>query len=293
MNRKLIIAALALTASPLAIAGQSGTAKTPAAQTFSNTVDANGLKNVELEVKVGKIRITTAAADKVAIKTQATAGEDMHFIFDWTTGKSANALPPGLHLVTRRDGDTLMVSLESDATSAKQENTVEPATADQGSRGLVNINVHGDHSVGWKSIWTVTLPARLALHLKVGVGKATVLGIAGGLDAKIGVGKLDAGLKQGPLEANVGVGDISAEVMNADYGDVHLSAGVGHVEFYVNGQQNMTGFEQHLTASSQKLTGDGKTPYTLKAGVGHIKLKLGVKTLKDPDADSMDSDAKH
>ena len=284
MNRKLIIAALVLTLSPLAVAGQAGTTKAPTEQTFSNTLDATGLKNVELEVKVGQVRITSGPADKVTIKTAATAGQNMHFIFDWTTGKSGNALPPGLHLVIRREGDTLMVSLESDATSTKNDNAAQPATSVSGGGGLINIHVNGDHTVNWKSNWTVTLPARLALKLKVGVGKVTVLGLAGGLDAKIGVGKLDAGLKQGPVEANVGVGDINADVMDADYGDVHLSAGVGHVEFYVNGQQNTTGFEQHLTASSQKLTGKGKTPYTLKAGVGHIKLQLGVKKIKDPDA---------
>jgi len=284
MYRKLTIAALALTLSPLALAGQAGTTKAPMEQTFSNTQDASGLKNVELEVKVGEIRITTTTADKVAVKTAATAGRNMHFIFDWTTGKSGNALPHGLHLVTRRDGDTLMVSLESDETSAKQDNSAEPGTSGNGGQGVLDFHVNGDHSAGWKSNWTVTLPARLALKLKVGVGKATVLGLAGGLDANIGVGKLDAGLKKGPIEANVGVGDINADVMDADYGHIHLSAGVGHVEFYVNGQQNSTGFEQHLTASSQKLTGEGKTPYVLKAGVGHIRLKLGVKKLKDPDA---------
>lgn len=284
MYRKLTIAALALTLSPLSLASQAGTTKAPVEQTFSNIQDASGLKNVDLEVKIGQIRITAGSADKVAITAAATANRNMHFIFDWTTGKSGNALPRGLHLVTRRDGDTLRVSLESDETSAKQTNTVEPGSSTNGDQGPISIHVDGDHSVGWKSNWTVTLPARLALKLKVGVGKATVLGLSGGLNAKIGVGKLAAGLKNGPIEANVGVGDINADVMDADYGNVHLSAGVGHVEFYVNGQQNTTGFEQHLTASSQKLTGGGKTPYTLKAGVGHIKLQLGVKKLKDPDA---------
>ena len=288
MNRNLIITALALAISPLALAGQAGNTA-PTAQTFSKTVEASGLKTVDLEVKVGKIRITTASADKVAIKAAATtANGNMHFIFDWTTAKSGNALPPGLHLVAHRDGDTLVVSLESGGSSSDNNMTIDnPVT------GNVTVNTDGDSSPGWKSDWMVTVPARLALHLKVGVGKATVRGLAGGLNAKIGVGKLDAGLAKGPLEANVGVGDINADVMDSDYGNVHLSAGVGHVEFYVNGQRNMTGFEQHFTASSQKLAGEGKTPYTLKAGVGHIKLKLGVKKLKRPDADSMNSNENH
>ena len=288
MNRKPIITALALAISPLALAGQAGSTA-PTAQTFSKTVEASGLKTVNLEVKVGKIRITTASADKVAIKAAATtAGENMHFIFNWTTGKSGRALPPGLHLVTHRDGDTLVVSLESGGKSSDNSMTIEnPVT------GNITVDANGESRPGWKSDWMVTLPARLALHLKVGVGEATVRGLAGGLNAKTGVGKLDVGLARGPLEANVGVGDINADVMDSDYGDVDLSAGVGHVEFYVNGQRNTAGFEQHFTASSQKLSGEGKTPYTLKAGVGHIRLKLGVKKLKPSDTNSMNSNANH
>ncbi len=279
MYRKLTIAALALTLSPLAVAAQSGKTEAPTVQTFSNTVSAKGLKNIKLTVKVGKIKITANQDDNVIIKTAATAGEDMHFIFDWTTGKSANALPSGLHLVTHRDGDTLVVSLEIGSHSS--DDNTEVINPLNGS-----VTVNGHSNPGWKSNWTVSLPAQLALNLIVGVGKASVQGLAGGLKAKIGVGKLNVGLKQGPIDANVGVGDINAEVMSADYGAVDLSAGVGHAEFFVNGQQNTQGFEQHFTASSQKLTGEGKTAYSLKAGVGHIKLSLGVKKFSTPDADS-------
>lgn len=280
MYRKLTITVAALALSPLAFAAQSGKAvNAPAVQTFSSAVDANGLKTVKLTVKVGKIKITTNQDDKVMIKTATTAGEDMHFIFDWTTGKSANALPPGLHLVTRRDGDTLVVTLESGDKSSDNSDVLTESP----SNGSVNVNINS-HTPGWKSNWTVSLPARLALKLIVGVGKASVQGLAGGLDAKVGVGKLNVGLTQGPIDANLGVGDINADVMSADYGKTALTAGVGHVEFDVNGQQNTEGFEQHFTASSQKLTGPGKTTYTLKVGVGHIKLRLGVKKIVNPDA---------
>ncbi len=282
MYRKLIIAALTLTLSPLAFAAQPGkTTKAPMEQTFSSALDASGLKNVKFTVKVGKIKITTNEDDKVVIKTATTAGEDMHFIFDWTAGKSANALPPGLHLVTHRDGDTLVVSLESGDKSSDSNNMFPENPAN----GSVHINVN-DHNPGWKSNWTVSLPARLALNLIVGVGKATVQGLAGGLNAKIGVGKLNVGLQQGPLNANVGVGDINADVIDNDYGDVNLTAGVGHIKFDVNGHQNTKGFERHFTAALQKLTGQGKTTYTLKVGVGHINLRLGVKKIVDRDDDN-------
>lgn len=279
MYRKLTIATLALTLAPIAMASQAAH-KAPAVQNFSNTVDAKGLKAVNLEVKAGEVGITTNSSDKIIIKASATAGtENVHFIFNWTTGKSPNALPPGLHLVVHRDNGTLMVSLESDGTSPDATMTINPVT------GSVSVNGNGHSSPGWKSDWTVSLPPRLALDLKVGMGKATVRGLAGGLRAKIGMGELHTWLPQGPIDASVGMGDIKAYVRSSDYGNVDLSAGVGNVEFYVRNQKNSTGFEQHWTASSQKLSGAGKTAYTLKAGMGQIKLNLGDKRTANPDAD--------
>ncbi|HYW75554.1 MAG TPA: hypothetical protein VFA48_02875 [Gammaproteobacteria bacterium] len=277
MYRKPLIAALALTLAPIAMASQAAN-KAPAVQNFSNTVNAKGLKTVNLEVKAGKVNITTNSSDKIIVTVSATsANENIHFIFNWTSGKAPGALPPGLHLLTHRDKDTLVLSLEPTKHSSGNDDTViNPISG--------TIDVNGHSSPGWKSNWTVSLPPRLALDLKVGMGQATVHGLAGGLHAKIGMGQLEAWLPQGPIEANVGMGDIKAYVRSGDYGAVNLTAGMGAVEFYVKGHKNSTGFEQHLTSSIQKLTGSGKTAYAMKAGMGHIKLELGLKKFTEPDA---------
>lgn len=281
MNRIIPISLLALAAAPMALAAQSGSNVTRETKTFSYAVTADGLNTVRLQVKVGKISVNTTPGNKVSITTSATAGESMHFIFDWTNGKAAGKLPSGLHLATHRDGDTLVVSLESNAKSAGGRSSHTNTITENPVTGSVdNINIDGHSSPGWKSDWRVTLPTHLAMHLVVGVGKATVDGIGGGLDAKIGVGKLDTWLPRGPLKADVGVGDIKAYVRDTAYHNVNLSAGVGHVEFYVKGQLNTTGSEQHWTASSQKLEGNGTADYTLKAGVGHVRLKLGANHME-------------
>ncbi|MGH8224798.1 MAG: hypothetical protein ACRER1_01410 [Gammaproteobacteria bacterium] len=288
MNSKFVPALLLLAATPLAFAAQSSANKTDATKIFRATAPATGLTGVKLTAGVGTVHVTTSNTDTVSIKATANPGNHMHFIFDWTTGASANALPADLHLVTRREGSQLVVSLATDAGSAA---SAESANSGHDTNRL-NINGHtyttDDHS-GWKADWTLVLPARLALDLTVGVGKAEISGVGGGVRAKIGVGKLNAQLPQGPMEANVGVGNVKAFIASADYGKVKLTAGVGRVEFDVNGQRNKTGYEKHFTAAEQQVNGGGKTDFTLKAGVGHVDLEIGVKDLPKPnDEDEQD-----
>ncbi len=282
MYCKLATVALLLAASPFAFAAQSSNGNADAAHSFSKTVSAAGLTSIKFDTKVGNIHITAANTDTVSIKATAVPSDHMHFIFDWTIGPSANELPAGLHLVARREGTQLVISLATGAGS-----TAAAASADNG-HDTMNINIDG-HS-NWKTNWTLTLPARLALDLTVGVGKAEVVGLAGGLRANIGVGKLDLQLPQGPVDASVGVGNIKTAITSADYGKVNLTAGVGRIEFDINGRTNGTGYEKHFTSAKQQVNGPGKTDYTLKAGVGHVYLYLGVKNMpKSNDENAQDN----
>ncbi len=268
MNSKFIPALLLLAASPLAFAAQPSGNTGDMTRTFSKTIPAVGLTGVKLTAQVGTIRVVTANTDTVNIKAVAESGSHMHFIFDWTTGSSTTKIPTDLHLVTRREGTQLVVSLATNASTAG-------STASENNTTSFNI---GSNS-GWKTDWTLVLPARLALDLTVGVGKAKVTGVKGGLQAHIGVGKLRAQLPQGPVNATIGVGNIKIFITRADYGKVKLTAGVGDVEFDVNGHTSDTGYKKNFTAADQQVSGRGKTDYMLKSGVGHVDLELGVKNL--------------
>ncbi len=277
MNSKLVPALLLLAASPLAFAAQPSGNTGDVTRTFSKTIPAAGLTGVKLTARVGTIRITTTNTDTVSVKTVAEAGNHMHFIFDWTTGSSTSRMPADLHLVTRREGTRLIVSLATSANPTTTSASPAGSTASENDTTSYNINIGS--SSGWKADWTLVLPARLALDLTIGVGRAKVTGVKGGLQAQIGVGKLHAQLPQGPVTAAVGVGNIKIFITNADYGKVKLTAGVGDVKFGVGGHPNDSGYEKHFTAADQQVSGRGKTDYTLKAGVGHVDLKLGVKNL--------------
>ncbi len=286
MHSKLVPALLLLAASPLALAAQPSGNTGNVTRTFNKTIPTVGLTGVKLIAQVGTIHITTANTDTVSVKAVAEAGNHMHFIFDWTTGSSANRIPADLHLVTRREGTQLVVSLATSASPAGS--TASPATTGASPAGSTasendttsyNFSINIGSNSGWKTDWTLVLPARLALDLTLGVGKAKVTGVKGGLQARIGVGKLRAQLPQGPVNAVVGVGNIKIFITHADYGKVKLAAGVGDVKFDVDGHPNDTGYKKQFTAADQQVSGHGKTNYTLKAGVGHVDLKLGVKNL--------------
>ncbi len=246
---------------------------------FSNTTaSAAGLTGVKLTAGVGSIHILRR---RVRIPWhQGRRGTErqhaLHLRLDHRTLRQL--LPAGLHLVTRREGSQLVVSLATGAGSA-----ASASSADSGhKKTTIDVSGHtyttGDNP-GWKANWTLVLPVRLALDLTVGVGKAQITGVGGGLRARIGVGKLTAQLPRGPVDANVGVGDVKAFITGADYGTVKLTAGVGHVEFDVNGQRNKTGYTSHFTSAEQQVNGSGKTGYSLKSGVGHVDLEIGVKDL--------------
>ncbi|MGH8273672.1 MAG: hypothetical protein ACRES9_05365 [Gammaproteobacteria bacterium] len=285
------LAALPFVLFALATNAVAAEASAAASQNFAATVPAAGLKKVKLDVSVGAAKITTGDTNAVKVRVRAERGNNAHFIFKWTSGnESANGLPADLHLVTRREGATLVLCLasaqEHNCAAAARSATSAQHAASSSSNSVVvtpfgSFDNNGNHH-GWKTDWTLVIPARLALRLKLGVGDATVSGIAGGLDAEIGVGHLDARLPQGPAKANVGVGHIEAAIGSSDYGPVDLSAGVGHVGFEVNGEEISKGVQKHFTSASQKVSGTGKTAYTLESGVGHVELKLGVKSLSKP-----------
>lgn len=283
MDRKTLIGAVFVGAS-LALAIQAPAATQTIRRTFSKTTPAAGIKTLKLDVKVGTVNVTTSKTDNVGINVSATPRDSMHFIFDWSSGNGPpNQLPAGMHLVAQRQGDTLVVSMESGA-SGKSGSSAATTSSDNWNVGSVHIHTDGSGDNNWKGDWTITVPARLALDLKVGVGDLKIHGTAGGLRADVGMGKLAAELAKGPIRANVGMGSLTARVLDDDYGTVSLSAGVGTVAFKIHGKQDEAGYQKEFTSAKQEVNGPGKTSYKLQSGLGSVELDIGVKKLHNLDS---------
>lgn len=244
---------------------QVDSGSTGAAFALSGTVAVPAkVSNLDLQLRVGQLHVRTADTDHIQVKVRAVqGGPEGHFIFQWTTGKSngsqeAGGLPKDLHLVTEHHGDTvtLCVRAEKGAQACRHS-------------GAESIN-------GWKADWQLVVPARMHLALDGGVISGKIRGVAGGVKANVGVGSLDLVLPNGPVTARVGVGKLDVRVKSREYGQVHLATGVGDTSFHVGGRRIKAGYHHEFTSSNQDTTGSGSTDYDLKAGTGHVSLKLGA-----------------
>jgi hypothetical protein len=179
---------------------------------------AAGIQSVELQVGVGDVSITADPADVVAAHVEVSPKRS-HL---W--GSSSSDLD-SLEISGEMRGDTLVLRLKP-------------------SPG---------HDVEFGEDWTVRLPARLALRLKVGVGDVRVVDMAGDVVTK------------------VGVGDVRLEGTYDSFGDIHSSCGVGDATLRTPaGRNEGEGFIAHTL----KATGPGKAEIRIEAGVGDVTIHL-------------------
>ncbi len=238
-----------------AVPEAEGTVAGPA-HLVTASVPARGTKSLHLTVRVGSLRVTTGNTNTVKVRVQAVEGSSGHFIFTWRTHTGKPELPANLRLLMHRSGNTLQLCLGTDSCSGSE--------------------THVESVNGWAAHWDVVVPKRFHVKVDAGVVDARILGIRGGLDANIGVGKLEATLPSGPVSAKIGVGKLDVAVASPDYGAVDLATGVGDASFWVKGRKITDGFHREFTSSSQHTAGKGTTSYELKAGTGHVVLRLGT-----------------
>jgi len=119
--------------------------------------------------------------------------------------------------------------------------------------------------------WTLTLPANLAVAVKVGVGDVVIRQVAGAIRVEVGVGDVRVQELQGQLDAETGVGDIEVRGSWEAVGAVALETGVGDVRLLAP-QRRERG--EGLVSKSLQLQGPGPHPLKATTGVGDITVRL-------------------
>ena len=110
---------------------------------------------------------------------------------------------------------------------------------------------HDDHD--FVEYWTVYVPAAFAAEIKLGVGDATVLDVAG------------------DVKAELGVGDVKVEGLHASFGSVRASCGVGDASLRTPaGREEGEGFIAHNLSAK----GPGKAEIRAEVGVGDVTIRL-------------------
>ncbi len=119
--------------------------------------------------------------------------------------------------------------------------------------------------------WTITLPARLAVDLELGVGDVEIRGVGGGVDIEAGVGDLLLKASSGDLRVDLGVGDATITAPADQYGSAVCSAGVGDARLKVQGKRIASdGFVGH----EARWSGDGEFKVRVELGVGEGRVTL-------------------
>jgi hypothetical protein len=123
----------------------------------------------------------------------------------------------------------------------------------RGSTLVLRLNPEQRHDLELGEDWTVRLPARLAVRVKLGVGDLTVLDLTG------------------EVRAEVGVGDVKIDGTYDSFGDIHASCGVGDATLRTPaGRNEGDGFIAHTLRAS----GPGKSDIDVSAGVGDVTIRL-------------------
>jgi hypothetical protein len=245
MNRKIISLSGALVAAmlavPLCALAQDLDAK-PRPREIEKTFPAAKLQSLRVDAHVGDIELTAGADDKVVLKLRIEAKQKSSGLFRRERWGDPNAV----ELVAEESGDMLRLDLREKESDGRDD---------------------------LFESWTISAPARLAVRLRVQVGKIDVVGIAGGSELRVGVGDINARLAGGSIEAQTSVGSMQVETTSASVGDVDVSANVGDISVELADGRVRTpkppGAGNHF-----RMDGTGRDRIRLKANVGDARLTI-------------------
>lgn len=236
----------------LALAASAAHAAIPGS--LSADIPAAGLQRLSLTAESGRVVIKTSPDDAVHVQL-VLHQDEMRFlgVFHWVSDDSARDLPAA-KMEQDRKGDTLALSV-----------------------GYPNGATHSDI----KQQWTVSVPARFAVDMRMQAGQGVIDGPAGGVTASLSAGDLEIRVPQGPLHAAVSAGRLHAISDDVKPGAIKVASSFGLAILDFNGKfygpPEKHGFlsELHFWGNSVKQQGGGGDEIELKAFAGLADLRVG------------------
>jgi hypothetical protein len=207
-------------------------------RTLSDTITVDGIERLSVEAGVGDVVLTVADSDTASVEIRLKPRRGGVF----SSMKRGERDVATASLTSETVGQTLYLRIESPEDNPRFE-----------------------------ELWTLAVPAILAMELELGVGEVTISGIAGGLDLELGVVDAIVEVPTGNVKVDIGVGDVTLRGPAAAYGEVRASNGVGDARLTIRGEAvDASGFVGD-TASWQ---GDGPHSVEIQVGVGDSMIKL-------------------
>jgi hypothetical protein len=216
------------------------------AQNLATTIPAAGLTRLVLSALDGTVDLR-AATDPTADELEVRVGVQRANANTWIR-KPGPDVPNVTFRSDRRDGELRLV--------------------------LNGITVGSAETV-----WTITVPARLAVRIEMHNGRVAVTGVAGGVQVSVNSGlngksgEILADVPNGPLDLDLGVGTIDARTSATTYGRVDVHSTVGDARLFLDGHEVVA---PHAPGPGQRLrlAGDHTSALSLSVTVGDVTLRI-------------------
>lgn len=238
------IAALVLAFTPPpALAAASNTGRASLDRELSADVPAAGVEIVRLIGHDGEVAIEVGDTEHIRIR---------------------------VHIKSKRKG--LMRS------SSRGDAYVEDARLETSMRGgRLQVELSGGR--GREEVtetWTVVVPARLAVEVRMAAARIAIVGVAGGVGVKLGTGDLKVDVPRGAIDADVTVGNVEVNTRTDSHGEVDLRSRVGDTDLWLDGSRidypNPPG-----PGSRVSIRGSGRDRIKVSVMVGDADLRLGTR----------------
>ncbi|NOZ78009.1 MAG: hypothetical protein GXP48_02270 [Acidobacteria bacterium] len=224
----------------LLLAGAAGVNAAAGERVISGTYPAKGLEGIELNVAVGDARITVGKPGIIEFHVRLTPRRGGVFSSMAEARKQVDAA----RLDMTPAGKTLKLSIQSNGQNPKFEAT-----------------------------WSISIPARLGVSVRTGVGDVMIRGVTGAVKVKDGVGDVTVTTHGSHVTVDTGVGDVTIRGDLARFGRITGAAGVGDATLTT---PNTTIDGSGMVGKRLSWTGPGPGVMRIKAGVGDVEISLVV-----------------
>lgn len=237
---KRVVLILLLFALPLA-------SRAAATRTLQSGMPAAKVSHVTIDAGVGQLKLTSSSDDKLHVQVELQQkSENFLWFFHWMSQSTARQIA-AVTLQQKSENDDVTYSL------------VYPDHLDEGDI---------------KQIWTIQLPARLAVKVRMKVGEMNLQGVSGGVDAKLEVGQLTIETPGGPIRASVNVGQIRATSATTQPGAIRISSNIGDARLEMPNWQDQDKGDHTGLGRTIRVSGTGSDNMDLDVNIGDARLRI-------------------
>lgn len=211
-----------------------------ATQEIGDSLSADGVDVISITAGVGSIELIASGGDQITVLVSIEADDDW-----FGAGPDREDLEKITLQGTSKKGK---LSLVLDFPRGVDEDDIE------------------EH-------WKIEIPARLQARARIGVGRISIEGVAGGVNAHAGVGEVRIVVPGGDVRAHASVGDVRVKSATQSIGNIELDADVGNVSLKINGK-NYPAERGWGPGAGLEREGSGTDEFDVSADVGNARLTI-------------------